>query len=186
MLHFNHLRISYQCWNQVGSTGSCFVWVIWVRPALKIIRVWPGLDQVWRKIKKYTIWRCNDADIRSSWVTPTFVIVLWCQLVYESHTPFCMHICTKIWPFTGLYKAMPINRLLLQPSRSATLVVFHLHMGMLLCKSHALDLHKATPTFSKHVIVLVNLHFAGATHYTPTDPSLYLLVIMGIQGRKLW
>ena len=73
----------------------------------KIIRVWPRLDHMRHEIK---IWRCNDADISFSWVTPTFVIILWCQLAYGRHIPF--RLCKN----PNTYKlATPINQLLLQP-----------------------------------------------------------------------
>jgi len=64
-------------------------------------------------------------------------------------------------------------------SRSATLAVYQLYMGLLLCKAHALGLCKATPTFSKHMPVnLLEPHIV--LYSTPTNPSLYLLVIAGI------
>ena len=66
-------------------------------------------------------------------------------------------------------------------SRSATLVVFQLHMGLLLCKVRALDLCKATPIFLRHILVPANLlepHTALCT--TPTDSLLYVLVISSI------
>ena len=55
-------------WNWVRSprsSGPRFVRVSWVRPVLKFIQVWPRLDHVRYWIKKYMIWRCNDADIHS-------------------------------------------------------------------------------------------------------------------------
>ena len=144
--------------------------VIQVRPCLKIIRVWRGLDHVQREIKKYVIWRCNNADIPSLRAMPTFVTA----------THFCihMHVCMyKIWLFTGLHRAMPIDRLLLQARECYPCSM----SGLLLCKARALGLCNATPTFSKHILVPVNLlepHIALCT--TPTDPSLYLLVIADI------
>jgi len=53
--------------------------------------------------------------------------------------------------------------------------------GLLVYKACALGLCNATPTFSKHALVHVNLlepHTMLCT--TPTDPSLYLLVIVDI------
>ena len=73
----------YQCWNWVGSYGSCFLWIIQVRHALKIIWVWPGLDHVRREIKKCTIWKCNHqfhCNVRISWSMPTFCINICCWL----------------------------------------------------------------------------------------------------------
>ena len=90
----------------------------------------------------------------------------------------CMH---KIRSFTGLPRATPIDRLIaVAGTRSATLAVCQLQMGLLLCKAREVDLC-TTPTFSKHVLVPVNLlgpHTMLCT--TPTNPSLYLLVITGI------
>ena len=80
----------------VQSSGSPFVQVIQVRPALKITWVWPGLDHVWNEIKEYMIWRCNHAKVLSLLATPTFAIVLWCLLVHRSPTPVLYaHVCTK-------------------------------------------------------------------------------------------
>ena len=91
----------------------------------------------------------------SSSAMPTFVIILWCLLVYGSHTSI---VCVYIWPFKGFHKATPINWSLLQtPEVLYTLAVCRLHVAMLLCKARALDLHKATPTFCQHVTVPVNL-----------------------------
>ena len=40
-------------WRSSRSTGSRFVQIIWIRPPLNIIRIWPRLFHVIRKIKKY-------------------------------------------------------------------------------------------------------------------------------------
>jgi len=121
----------------------------------------------------------------------------WCMF-FVSHAHFCNHtlvsasawkphpcfVCVfmhKIQPFTGLQRATPIDRLLLQAPEVLPLQnICQLHMGLLLCKARALDLY-TTPTFSKHVLVPLNLlELHTALWTTPTDPLLYLLVITGI------
>jgi len=77
-------------------TRSHFVRVIWVRPGLKFIQIWPGLDHVKHEIKEYMIWRCNNVSVCCSLATPTFVIVLWWLLVHKSHTPVLyVYVCAK-------------------------------------------------------------------------------------------
>jgi len=50
----------------------------------------------------------------------------------------------------------------------ATLAIYQLHMGILLCKARALDLYMATPTFSMEILVPLNLWVAtyNATLHT--------------------
>jgi len=134
-----------------------------------------GLDHVQREIKEYVIWRCNNADVCSSWAMPAFVIVLWCLLVNGSNTPVSyVYVWVKSDHLQVCIEPCPSIDCCCSP-RSATLEVFQLHMGLLLCKARALDLCKATPTFLKQVLVPVNLlepraHTALCT--TPIDPLL--------------
>ena len=88
---------------------------------------------------------------------PHFVIVLWCLLVHETHTLslMCMYAQNPI--IIRLVLSHVHQLIAVAGPMSATLAVCQLQMGLLLCKAHALDLCKATPTFSKHVLVPVKL-----------------------------
>ena len=111
----------------------------------------------------HTVCNCTLVSVSAWKPYPCFVCV-------------CMH---KIQLFTGLHRAMPINWLLLQAP--GVLPLQYVSFMWNCCKSRALSLSKITPTFSKHVLVPVNLlepHTALCT--TPTDPSLYLLAITSI------
>ena len=154
----------------VGSSGSCFVRVIWVRPALKIIRVWPGLDHVW-----CNTWYRGEA-------IPTYVfyepcplcVITLCYLrVHETHTPRFACECTykslHKSPLTGLHRATPINQLPLQATRRATLAL-RISCGNAFVQSTCIrpgqshfQLFEARPGAGKHV---------GSS--TSTCPSLYL------------
>jgi len=72
-----------------------------------------------------------------------------------------IHVCTYIQPFTGFHKATPIDLLLLQPPGVLPLQYANF-MWECYCtiKARALDLHKATSTFSKHVLVPINSQVA--------------------------
>ena len=144
-----------QLWNQVKSTGSCFVQVIKVRPALKIIRVWPRLYHVIREIKK-TLY--GSAIIDS---TATFVFV--------SHTHFLQwyslaasaqratHVCTYVCNNCHLQFAQShTHHLLLQDSRVLPLQCAReyypaKHM------QQTYSLHEATFTFTSHIPVCASL-----------------------------
>ena len=59
---------------ETGSPRSRFARVIRVRPGLRIIRVWPGLDHVSHEIKKarYGSTMTAATAMFTSWATPTF------------------------------------------------------------------------------------------------------------------
>ena len=77
---------------RIGSPGSCFV----CHPGQTHFKNYSGLDHVQCEMKECVIWRCNNADVHSSWAMPTFVIVLWCLLVNESNTPVSyVYVCVK-------------------------------------------------------------------------------------------
>jgi len=93
------------------------IWVNWVTgsSALKYIR--PRLNHMWREISEYTIWRCNDANLRSSWAIPTFCNrTLVSASTWKPHPCFVCIYMYKIQPFIGLHIATPINPLLLWAS----------------------------------------------------------------------
>ena len=73
-MHFLSLHHLYQRWNRVGSPGSIGSRFVWIRPDLKVIRVWLGLDHVSCKIKKarYESTMTAAAATFASWATPTF------------------------------------------------------------------------------------------------------------------
>ena len=104
-----------------------------------------------------------------------FVIVLSLLIsTWKPHPYFvceCMH---KIQPFTGLHRAIPSIDCFCR-LRSATLVEFQLHTGLLLCKARVLDLCKATPTFLKHFLVPVILS-ESHTALCSTGYTVHLLI----------
>ena len=132
----------------------------------------------WCKIKGYVIWRCNNAKIRSSWATPTFIILLWCLLEHGSHTLLLYaHACAKSDHLQACIEPCLLIDWCCRPRECYPCSM----SGLLLCKACVLGLCKATPTFSKHVLVLVNmLEPLTALYTTPTNLLLYLLVIRDI------
>jgi len=59
----------HQHWSWVGSPGSCFVWVIWVRRTSKIIQ-WIGSCVTQNeKIQNLDAWNCSVSFLRT---TPTY------------------------------------------------------------------------------------------------------------------
>ena len=178
---FWHLRSKettglYQRWNRVGSPGSSgsrCVRVIWVRPGLKIIRVWPGLDHVQCEIKGI-----HDVVVQECWRT-----------FFVSHTHFCDRtlVSATAWkphPFLYAYVCTKSDHLQIcivpRPSIDCCCRPRECYpWGLLLCKARALDLCKTTPTFLKHVLVSVNLLESHTALYT-TNPLLCLLVIADI------
>ena len=107
---------------------------------------------------------------------PLFVIVLWCLLVHGSHTPVLyVHACKKSDQLQACIEPHPLIDCCCRPRKCYPCNMSASHW----ITAFALD-HCTTPTFSKYVLVPLNLlepHTALCT--TPTDPSLYLLVITG-------
>ena len=104
----------------------------------KIIRVQPGLDHVRCEIEKRTIWKCNNQlhyNIHEPRLPFAAIFVVGNKCT-RSHTPYFMCIYITIAIYT-LHRAMPINPLPLQDSKSATLAVYH---GILFYKQHAADI----------------------------------------------
>ena len=78
-------------------------------------------------------------------------------------TPFFVCVCMhKIRPFTGLNRATPIDRLLLQAHE--VLPLYCSMSGLLLWKVRALVLCYATTMFLKHVLVSINTYNAMHHH----------------------
>ena len=90
-------------WNRVRS--SCF------KNYLGLTQIGSHAMQNW----ELSDMEYNDAYERSSWVLPTFVIILWCLLVHRSHTPVFMHIYLQNPIVYRLHRATPISQLQLQP-----------------------------------------------------------------------
>ena len=99
-----------------------------------------------------------------------FAIILWCLLVHRSHTPVLyVYVCT----FTGLHRAMPISRLLLQAPEVLALQCVSFTWDYC-CAKHVHWTFCTTPTFSKHVLVPINLLEQHTTLcITPTIPISY-------------
>ena len=111
---------------------------------------------------------------------PLLKIILWCLRMHGSHTLFCMCMHAQNSTIYRFAQSHAHCLTVVAGPRSTTLAVCQLHMGLLLHKARTLDLC-TTPTFLNHMLVPVNLlklHTVLCT--TPTDPSLYLLVIVGV------
>ena len=89
-----------------GHLGKPFVWVIWVRPALKIIWVWARLDHVWHEIRKYTIrwW----VSIRS--LLTVKLLIVHCTCLLKLAYGFVLMTTNYEWPNVAMLKLKPINK----------------------------------------------------------------------------
>ena len=146
-----------QRWNRIGSsrsTGSRFVWVIRVRPGLKIIRVWPGLDHVSREIKKarYGSTMTAAAAMFTLWAMPTFRTMILLAANAQGAPPFIsfMHMQSlKLRSDIGQF-----------PSNISNCLTDY-HFDRTYCPSHANELCNKTArrkAFYKRVWITVN-HF---------------------------
>ena len=131
------------------------------------IRVWPGLDHMRCKFKEYVIWRSKM--LHSSWAMPTFC---YCTLVsasvWKPHLCFICDLCAKSDHLQACIEPCPSIDSCCRPQECYP-AVCQFHMGLLLCKAHALYLWKATPTFLKHVLVHINL-LDSHQRYAPRLP----------------
>ena len=113
------------------------------------------------KTEKYTIWKCNNkchCNVRFCEPHPFFVVVFVGCKYTKSHTMYAA--------IYSLDRAMPINPLLLQDSKSATLA-WKYYFAKYMQQTYSL--YEPTSTFINHIPVPASLWVAA-----PTDLSRYL------------
>ena len=162
-----------------------FCLVHWVKPGLKIIQVWPGLDHMQHEIKKCKHNdRCHTQRL-FSWATPTFSMIF---LAVSARRAICLISCVYVYAKVAIYsshRATPMNPLLLQDCKSATLAVCQ---GILFYKARPANhsLYESISNFTNHVPVPASLRVVTATDYVFVIVCMHSLVSVTCRWHNFW